>query len=178
MTQNAWTPEEIEYTLTARDRGKTVREIATTLGRSAAAVEKQIQKVRRDAGESGTPGRPVPPWPEEKIARLLELVAAEVSFSRIGKELGVTKNAIVGKLHRHPDYVRRENPVKARIAPPVAPAGYDGPVGVWEDEDGVIRYVPREPYPRSVNGWNALPPEVGTIPPLRSVWENSREYVR
>jgi len=40
------------------------------------------------------------PWPPETIARLRELWKANVSATRIGAELGFTKNAIIGKARR------------------------------------------------------------------------------
>ena len=40
------------------------------------------------------------PWPPETIARLRELWNADISATRIGAELGFTKNAIIGKARR------------------------------------------------------------------------------
>jgi GcrA cell cycle regulator len=40
------------------------------------------------------------PWPPEAIARLHELWNANISATRIGAELGFTKNAIIGKARR------------------------------------------------------------------------------
>lgn len=40
------------------------------------------------------------PWPPETIARLHELWKANISATRIGAELGFTKNAIIGKARR------------------------------------------------------------------------------
>lgn len=39
-------------------------------------------------------------WDDEKIAKLRKMVAAGTKFSAIGAELGVTKNAALGKAHR------------------------------------------------------------------------------
>lgn len=41
-----------------------------------------------------------PTWTETKIARLRELSMEGVSTSEIGRRLGVSKNAVVGKRHR------------------------------------------------------------------------------
>jgi GcrA cell cycle regulator len=39
-------------------------------------------------------------WTEERTARLTELWAEGVSASEIGTELGINKNAVIGKAHR------------------------------------------------------------------------------
>lgn len=49
-------------------------------------------------------------WTAERVARLKQLWAYGWSCSRIGDDLGVTRNAAIGKLHRMKDVERRPNP--------------------------------------------------------------------
>jgi len=41
-----------------------------------------------------------PEWPAARVARLRELHAAGLSYAAIGRALGTTTNAAVGKAHR------------------------------------------------------------------------------
>lgn len=70
-------------------------------------------------------------WTEETIVRLRELWTEGHSTAEIGRRLGVSKNAIVGKAHRldlaaRPSPIRRETGVPAQ-ARPVAPRRLEGP---------------------------------------------------
>lgn len=61
-------------------------------------------------------------WNEEAIARLKALWAEGHSTAEIGRRMGVSKNAVVGKAHRlnlpaRPSPIRREGPSRPR--PPV-----------------------------------------------------------
>lgn len=51
-------------------------------------------------GKNGCTNHPNSPWTTEKVARLLELVAQDLSGALIAAELGLTRNAVVGRLHR------------------------------------------------------------------------------
>lgn len=64
------------------------------------------------------------PWNEKRVARLTELWLDGVSAGQIGNDLGVSKNAVVGKAHRmrlpgRPSPILRNVP---RATAPVAPA--------------------------------------------------------
>ncbi len=69
-------------------------------------------------------------WNEETIARLRALWAEGLSTAEIGRRMGISKNAVVGKAHRlnlpaRPSPIRREG---AGGAPrPVAPRRVTGP---------------------------------------------------
>jgi predicted transcriptional regulator len=39
-------------------------------------------------------------WTEEQFTKAKELKAKGLSFTKVGKELGMTKNAVIGKFHR------------------------------------------------------------------------------
>src|SRR5579871_2835385 len=68
-------------------------------------------------------------WSEETILRLRELWEQGLSTAEIGRRLGVSKNAIVGKAHRldltaRPSPIRREASVRLeRPTPAVVRAG-------------------------------------------------------
>ena len=46
------------------------------------------------------PERVEPTWTAERIERLVELWEAGVTTAEIGRRIGVTKNAVIGKVHR------------------------------------------------------------------------------
>lgn len=52
-------------------------------------------------------------WNEETIARLRDLWATEMSAGAIGREMGISKNAVVGKAHRL-NLPARESPLPKR----------------------------------------------------------------
>lgn len=41
-----------------------------------------------------------PKWPEERTEKMLSLWAEGLSASQIGREMGISRNAVIGKLHR------------------------------------------------------------------------------
>ncbi len=77
-------------------------------------------------------------WTEETIVRLRGLWAEGHSTAEIGRRLGVTKNAVVGKAHRL-DLPARPSPIR---------------------RDGTPGVQPRRPAPRRIAG--------PTLPPLSS----------
>lgn len=63
------------------------------------------------------PRRPLkdsPVWPQEKVDRLRELWATDLTTEQIGVELGVNRNTVIGKAHRLK--LSRPNPI---LSPPV-----------------------------------------------------------
>jgi GcrA cell cycle regulator len=65
----------------------------------------------------------MPQWSDWKVGRLRELIGAGLSAAEVGRELGVSKNSVIGKAERiglklmrhHPP---RPKPPKTRPAPP------------------------------------------------------------
>lgn len=80
-------------------------------------------------------------WNEETIARLRALWAEGLSTAEIGRRMGISKNAVVGKAHRL-NLPARPSPIR-RDAPGAAP---------------------RQPAPRRVTG-PTLPPLAATVQP-------------
>jgi GcrA cell cycle regulator len=87
-------------------------------------------------------------WTEETILRLRGLWAEGHSTAEIGRRLGVTKNAVVGKAHRL-DLPARPSPIRREGTPGVQP---------------------RRPAPRRVAG--------PTLPPLSSSSQATEAVVR
>src|ERR1700747_1127861 len=86
-------------------------------------------------------------WAEETILRLRSLWDEGLSTAEIGRRLGVTKNAVVGKAHRLA-LDPRPSPLKRPRAPRVAPAL--GPACSWPEghpgERG-FRFCGKRPLP-------------------------------
>ena len=68
-------------------------------------------------------------WTEERVSELTRLWETGSSATVIGKTLGVTKNAVIGKAHRmrlraRPSPIRHDHPgpVRRRVPMPVRPA--------------------------------------------------------
>lgn len=73
-------------------------------------------------------------WTEETIARLRQLWAEGHSTAEIGRRMGISKNAVVGKAHRlqleaRPSPIRRDGAAVRRppTPRPLAPPAAEGP---------------------------------------------------
>ena len=55
-------------------------------------------------------------WTEDRLAKLRELWDKKLSITKIGEELGVSRNAIAGKAHRL-GLEKRQSPIKPSIKP-------------------------------------------------------------
>ena len=53
-------------------------------------------------------------WTEERLAKLRELWDKKLSITKIGEELGVSRNAVAGKAHRL-GLEKRQSPIKPSI---------------------------------------------------------------
>ena len=74
-------------------------------------------------------------WTDERVSELSRLWAAGYSASAIGRMLGVSKNAVVGKAHRmrleaRPSPIRRDQraPMHRRVPMPTRPSMEERPV--------------------------------------------------
>ena len=56
-------------------------------------------------------------WTPDRVKTLMALWAEGISTLEIGRRLGVTKNAVVGKVHRL-GLAKRGSPIKAKPTPP------------------------------------------------------------
>ncbi len=79
------------------------------LGQNARTAESGVSSHR--SGES-------PTWNDERISQLKQLWEQGLSASSIGRVLGVTKNAVVGKAHRL-KLSSRPSPIRKSSKPPV-----------------------------------------------------------
>ncbi|MFT8777782.1 MAG: GcrA family cell cycle regulator [Gluconacetobacter liquefaciens] len=119
-------------------------------------------------------------WTEETIARLRALWQQGLSTAEIGRQLSVTKNAVVGKAHRlglqaRPSPIRRP-PASARAAEPgeaVAPASAPAPTPVTAAAAPASVVVPpavspvvAAPAPVAVVPSAVVPPVVAPVVPV------------
>jgi GcrA cell cycle regulator len=75
-----------------------------------------------------TPTCVEPTWTEERIARLTALWEEGVTTAEIGRRIGVTKNAVIGKVHRIglvPRVVTEKPPQRRNVFE------FTGPVCMW-----------------------------------------------
>ena len=108
-------------------------------------------------------------WTDETIARLRDLWAEGLSTAEIGRRMGISKNAVVGKAHRvglepRPSPIRREgsavplrpSPARRMTGPTLPPLTAEAPV------------APPPPAPRpAIAAVRAEPPR--PVPPVRPV---------
>jgi GcrA cell cycle regulator len=125
-------------------------------------------------------------WTEEIIVRLRGLWAEGHSTAEIGRRLGVSKNAVVGKAHRldlpaRPSPIRRDGvggatmrrPAARRVAGPTLP-----PLSSGDAQQAVATAQPPLAYrqePDPVASVHAVPPVVAPAPRMQAV---PRPYAR
>ena len=63
---------------------------------------------------------PVATWNPERVEQLRNFVVAGLTCSQIAAEIGVTRNAVIGKIHRLGLSPGRPAAVPARLCPPRA----------------------------------------------------------
>jgi GcrA cell cycle regulator len=66
-------------------------------------------------------------WLAERIERLKALWRTGATASEIGNELGVSRNAVIGKMHRLKDYTPRKPAGNKQAKPPPAPKAKPAP---------------------------------------------------
>jgi len=79
-------------------------------------------------GEICAPACVEPTWTEERIERLTALWEEGVTTAEIGRRIGVTKNAVIGKVHRIglvPRVVTEKPPQRRNVF------DFTGPVCMW-----------------------------------------------
>ena len=100
-------------------------------------------------------------WNDETIARIRALWAEGLSTSEIGRRMGITKNAVVGKAHRlnlpaRPSPIRRmpgeksvRRPTPRRVVGPTLPAlqSASRPAAAVPRPPVTLRPVPAQPRP-------------------------------
>ena len=85
-------------------------------------------------------------WTPERVERLAELFALGLPTAEIGRRLGLTKNAVIGRLNR--------NAMTRRVAPPKPPRRnvfeFAGPSCLWphgHPSDANFRFCGARPLP-------------------------------
>ena len=113
-------------------------------------------------------------WNEETIARLRELWAEGHSTAEIGRRMGISKNAVVGKAHRlnldgRPSPIRREGEAEPSVprrmtGPTLPPLAAEAPVGQPVVGQPVAPAAPPAPRPAPVAVRAAAPKPQAVIP--------------
>jgi hypothetical protein len=99
--QRWWTAEDVAQAIELRVQGHGPVAIGREVGRTAAAVGNFLYRCKRRGRPPGSPvRRATRQWPAERVARVLQLYAEDWTYSAIAAELGCTKNAIAGVIHR------------------------------------------------------------------------------
>ena len=91
-----WTPEHKALLTGMASAGKTVHE-------TARALDRTLEATRAMAKQLKTTFKWTPPedlWPSEKTAVLTVLWSEGHTASEIGRRMGITKNAALGRVHR------------------------------------------------------------------------------
>ncbi len=74
-------------------------------------------------------------WTEQRLEQLKSLWAKGLSISQIGAEIGVSRNAVVGKVHRM-GLPKRQSPImRSEKAPAVRPAAKTASPMTFEEWD-------------------------------------------
>ena len=122
-------------------------------------------------------------WNTETIERLRGLWAEGYSTAEIGRRMGISKNAVVGKAHRlnlpsRPSPIRREPgraarpPQPRRVTGPTLPplATANAPVSAQAATPSPVEVVLREPVLREPAERNAPRPAWRSTRPLTCSW--------
>ena len=111
-------------------------------------------------------------WTEETIARLRDLWQQGLSTAEIGRQLSVTKNAVVGKAHRL-GLKPRPSPIRRAAKPVITAPAAEATAAV-----APARTAPASPAPAEVETAPAaaVPPHVPQAAPVATV-EESRPKV-
>lgn len=158
-----WTPEEVEALKRMRETSTPIREISYTLGKSANAVTKRLERealekekpvdprlIVRNLWADGKPAEYIaqlinktpedvskmlermgfvlkrPPmrvnWDVVLTRRLIDLTKLGLSMGQIAKQLGISRNAVIGRSnrlklsqHRPKDIPRNQPPVSKKL---------------------------------------------------------------
>lgn len=107
-----WTPEKVATLKNAIEAGKTANEIAAFYGVTRSALLKIIS--RKVGIAPVDKGKHHSDWLEERIMILKQRWVEGASAGVIAKELGVSRNAVIGKVHRLGLEARKKHPVGGR----------------------------------------------------------------
>lgn len=100
MPAREWTAEQDALVRQLYEDRLTTAEMGLHFGINRSAVEKRIRFLQLPARPPIVRSRGAE-WPEEKDARLTKLWAnKELSTAEIGRQMGISKNAVVGRVRR------------------------------------------------------------------------------
>lgn len=181
MKRLEWTDTEIEALRVRRNNreenpaiaaamGKSLYAVAHKVGRLASAGLVERRSTSRVRDRRNLDGFVTDNWPLSKLEELCDGWRAGTSTVRIGDSLGVTKNAVVGKVHRLVDagllepraspIVRHGEPTPGE-QPPRAPRATLAPLRSVD-----VVWPPPMPEPPVVPPRSVLAPIVAPRPPV------------
>ena len=100
--KRVWTPERCDQLRRAWERHRTCADVAKAMGMTELAVYAQAATMRLPFRTKTGPRRgAVPrPWTSAEYTRAINLWDLGMSGSEIARELGRTRNSVIGKIHR------------------------------------------------------------------------------
>lgn len=144
-------PEQMRRDITALRivERRSLREIGATYGHSAHWAKRRCLALGLPTTPNPAVARTPPPQPRLPVDEILALRARGLSMTAIARALGITKNAVVGRLWRAGECRPREE-IKASQTPnPFAGDGCRWPIG-HPREEGFhccgVRRIPEKPY--------------------------------
>lgn len=121
---NYWKPYELDHLRQLRAEGHSIVEIATIMGRSFRSVDWQIRKYQIFRPVKTT-------WSDDRLDTLRKRHAAGDTFSEIADQVGLSRNACIGKAkrlhlpgrepHKAPISATRERRTRFQLRPPPLP---------------------------------------------------------
>lgn len=94
----SWTPKRIETLRNAIEAGKSANDLAAFFGMTRSAL---LKAARRTTGLAPVDKRARrEAWPAERDAELKKRWGEGASAAKIAEELGITRNAVIGRAHR------------------------------------------------------------------------------
>lgn len=95
-----WTDDEAERLKTLWPTTQTIASIAATLGRSKYSVKQKVESMGLKVGRPWAREEKNKPWVASDDAILTGYWALGLSASEIGRKMGITRNAVIGRAHR------------------------------------------------------------------------------
>ena len=103
IPKRVWKPELCDKFRLAWQRGRTCADVAKAMGLTEGACYAQAAAMRLPFRTRTGPRRGAKPtvWTSEDRTRALELWDLGLSASKIGLQLGRSRNSVIGAIHRH-----------------------------------------------------------------------------
>lgn len=97
--RKTWGPEAVAILRSMHSEGCTPREMSDAFGTTLKAIYRKLQKLGLSTRRAPKMGQCFV-WDEKAVETLKKMLADKHTFSEIGRRLGITRNAALGKAHR------------------------------------------------------------------------------